>query len=270
MDAKGQQGSYFLQYLHDSYGRVTTVQSVPGTPVNPSTPVTVLRTYTYDTNSIDTTYSQNASGRLTTIQYNVSGTWYAPYTDYVTQAQVTFTGDNVVEMYSYNKPGQVNGSVPPLHVVIDPTTNHAGAQNPSNKAGEWNGTAIPCARDRDPIPVNSKNACFSPTMTWGRQGPSTVVPGTVHSSVVVHDGFEYTISMQGQPEFYPPIILPLFGIPYFGNLIATNTPGDIMNAQVPYNPAGPNSHSLASWIFQQGSVYISSPPGAIGWGSPLP
>jgi YD repeat-containing protein len=56
-DAKGQT----LLYQRDAYGRVLTV-SLAGIPN------TVLRTYTYDTNSVDNTYSQNAWGRLTTVQ----------------------------------------------------------------------------------------------------------------------------------------------------------------------------------------------------------
>ena len=105
-DAKGQT----LLYLRDSYGRVTQVQHTNpndfnGNPVPPTT----IRTYTYDSNPIDSTYSQFASGRLTTIQYNVSGAWWNTYTDYVNGAQVQFTGDNVVEMYTYNSPGKLTG-----------------------------------------------------------------------------------------------------------------------------------------------------------------
>jgi len=49
-DAKGQT----LKYARDSYGRVLTV-SVAGSPD------TVLRTYTYDTNSVDNTFSHRLS-----------------------------------------------------------------------------------------------------------------------------------------------------------------------------------------------------------------
>jgi uncharacterized protein RhaS with RHS repeats len=56
-DALGQT----LNYARDSYGRVLTV----------SLGSTVLRTYTYDTNSVDNTFSQYSNGRVTTVQYNV-------------------------------------------------------------------------------------------------------------------------------------------------------------------------------------------------------
>ena len=83
-DAKGQT----LLYLRDSYGRVTQVQHTNpndfnGNPVPPTT----IRTYTYDSNPIDSTYSQFASGRLTTIQYNVSGAWWNTYTDSVNRSE---------------------------------------------------------------------------------------------------------------------------------------------------------------------------------------
>ena len=95
LDAKGQT----LKYAYDSYGRVLTV-SLGGSPD------TVLRTYTYDTNSADSSYSQYASGRLTTVQYSV------PSISTVTNRfgqQVNFVGDTVTEMYSYTQPGQVAG-----------------------------------------------------------------------------------------------------------------------------------------------------------------
>jgi YD repeat-containing protein len=54
-DAKGQ----VFTFGYDVYKRVTTI-SVGGN---------VLRTYSYDTNSIDSSYSWNSAGRLTTITY---------------------------------------------------------------------------------------------------------------------------------------------------------------------------------------------------------
>jgi len=83
-----------LNYARDSYGRVLTV----------SLGSTVLRTYTYDTNSIDNTFSYNSQGRLTTVQYNVP----AISTTYDNNNnEIDFTGDTVIEMYSYTSPGQV-------------------------------------------------------------------------------------------------------------------------------------------------------------------
>jgi RHS repeat-associated protein len=89
-DAMGQT----LNYARDSYGRVLTV----------SLGSTVLRTYTYDTNSVDNTFSQYSNGRVTTLQYNVP----AISTTYDNNNnQINFTGDTVIEMYSYTSPGQV-------------------------------------------------------------------------------------------------------------------------------------------------------------------
>ncbi len=94
-----------LYYYRDTYGRVTQVQhsnpnDIYGNPVPPTT----TRSYTYDTNSADPSYSVNSLGRLTTVQYNVPA---------VSSAldnfgnEVDFTGDTVTEMYSYYGPGQV-------------------------------------------------------------------------------------------------------------------------------------------------------------------
>jgi len=106
-DAKNQT----LLYSYDGYGRLLQVQHTNpndynGNPVPPTT----IRTYTYDANPFDGTYSQSAAGRLTTVQYNVSGTWLTQYTDNVNSQPVQFTGDTVVEMYSYNSAGQTVGS----------------------------------------------------------------------------------------------------------------------------------------------------------------
>jgi YD repeat-containing protein len=59
-DAKGQQ----LTYQYDSYGRRTSV-----TWANAPGGSKVLRTYSFDTNPVDATFSQNALGRLTAVQY---------------------------------------------------------------------------------------------------------------------------------------------------------------------------------------------------------
>jgi RHS repeat-associated protein len=65
---------------------------------------TVLRTYTYDTNSIDNTFSYNSQGRLTTVQYNVPA---ISKTFDNNNNEIDFTGDTVIEMYSYTGAGQV-------------------------------------------------------------------------------------------------------------------------------------------------------------------
>ncbi len=105
-DMKGQAAGYFLQYVYDYYGRVTTVQTMPGTPSNWYGSPTVLRTYTYDVNNADGSYSQNALGRLTTAGYNVP----SASTAYDSNGHaIAFTNDLVTEMYSYSIAGQVAG-----------------------------------------------------------------------------------------------------------------------------------------------------------------
>ncbi len=105
-DMKGQAASYFLQYVYDLYGRVTTVETMPGTPSNWYGSPTVLRTYTYDVNSADGSYSQNALGRLTTAQYGVPSLSTANDSS---GRPINFSNDLVTEMYSYSVAGQVAG-----------------------------------------------------------------------------------------------------------------------------------------------------------------
>jgi hypothetical protein len=100
-DAKGTT----LLYQRDAYGRVTQLQQhnprdSNGQPVPP----TPIRTYTYDTNPVDNTFSQHAWGRLTTVQYNVPS---LSNTLDNNEHEIDFTGDAVIEMYSYSTPGQV-------------------------------------------------------------------------------------------------------------------------------------------------------------------
>ncbi len=105
-DMKGQAAAYFLQYVYDSYGRVTTVRTMPGTPSNWYGSPTVLRTYTYDVNNADGSYSQKALGRLTTAGYNVPSASTAYDSNGLA---IAFTNDLVTEMYSYSIAGQVAG-----------------------------------------------------------------------------------------------------------------------------------------------------------------
>ena len=90
--------------------------------------------------------------------------------------------------------------------------------------------------------------------------------------------------------------------PTWGNLIVSNTPGNIgdqqwgplltsatdpnlckqvsdietaenyySNHQVPYFPRGPNSNSLVHWLLENGYVdqYFTAPPRTTGWDTPL-
>jgi RHS repeat-associated protein len=77
-DAKGQQ----ITYQYDGYNRLSSVTSAN----------VVLRTYYYDANPLNSTFSQYASGRLTAVQY----------AQYVPQGTA-----GLVDMYSYTQGGLV-------------------------------------------------------------------------------------------------------------------------------------------------------------------
>jgi RHS repeat-associated protein/uncharacterized repeat protein (TIGR01451 family) len=120
-----------------------------------------------------------------------------------------------------------------------------------------------------------------------------------HASLVVADSYGFTFTMQGQPQYYP---LPKGMPPTWGNLIVSNTPGNIgdqqwgplltsatdanlckqvsdietaenyySNHQVPYFPRGPNSNSLVHWLLENGYVdqYFTAPPRTTGGDTPL-
>ena len=84
-DAKGQQFSY----SYDSYNRLTQIKL--GT--------NVLRTFMYDNNTLDTSFSQNSQGRLVAVQHPQS-TFTAVGSS---PGAVQFT-----EMYSYTQSGQIS------------------------------------------------------------------------------------------------------------------------------------------------------------------
>jgi RHS repeat-associated protein len=75
-DALNQQFSY----TYDSYKRVTQI----------NVGQTVIRQFYYDTNPLDSSFSQNIAGRLAAVQNGV-----------------TTNGDTFFEMYSYTQPGEV-------------------------------------------------------------------------------------------------------------------------------------------------------------------
>ncbi len=77
-DAKGQQ----FNYSYDSYNRLTSVS------VGSSSPTT-LRTYYYDTNPLQSGFSNYSAGRLTAVQYPSQ------------------SGVQMNDMYNYTQPGQV-------------------------------------------------------------------------------------------------------------------------------------------------------------------
>jgi RHS repeat-associated protein len=84
-DAKNQQ----LTYQYDAYNRLTSV-----TWANNPRGTDVLRTYYYDTNPLQSGFSQNALGRLTAVQYPDPLNFF-PGTDPV----------ELVDMYSYTQAG---------------------------------------------------------------------------------------------------------------------------------------------------------------------
>jgi len=78
-------------HAYDGFNRLLTI-SVGGSP---------LRTYTYDQNTIDSTYSQNVNGRLATVTYPVISYDVATSSR---QGTTTFT-----DMFSYTAYGAVAG-----------------------------------------------------------------------------------------------------------------------------------------------------------------
>ena len=105
----------------------------------------MLRTYTYDTNlSDDPAYSQNALGRLTRVQYNTPAA--ASVLNY-DDNWITFSPDNVTEMYSYSAPGQVVAKRLRVQRVGDRTGSTASADLNAtwtyNNEGNLTGTAYP-------------------------------------------------------------------------------------------------------------------------------
>jgi RHS repeat-associated protein len=126
--------------------------------------------------------------------------------------------------------------------------------------------------------------------------------GRSHASLVVTDSSGYTFTMQGQPQYYPFPHRGRHGVPTWGNLEVSNTPGNIGDQQwgntltssidpslcaqisdietaedfysknmVTYKPWGPNSNSLVAWLLQSGYVssYFTAPPKTTGWTTSL-
>jgi RHS repeat-associated protein len=90
-DANGTQLGYSFSYTYDAMNRLLTVAANGVT----------LRTYTYDSNTIDSSYSQNTAGRLATITYPVIS---YDVTSGAPQGTTTFT-----DMFSYWPSGQIIG-----------------------------------------------------------------------------------------------------------------------------------------------------------------
>ena len=86
-DAKGQ----VFSYTYDSYKRVTQI----------SVGATVLRTFIYDSNSLDGSFSTYSAGRLVAVVHPAFSTGVSPGPNM--PAAIQFT-----EMYSYTQAGQVN------------------------------------------------------------------------------------------------------------------------------------------------------------------
>ncbi len=89
-DAKGQD----TVYTYDTQKRVTMIQKYPSGRNNAENTCERVQ-YTYDTNPVNGTFSQNSYNRLTTKQYSVCASSHEGHTATIT------------EMYSYNPAGQV-------------------------------------------------------------------------------------------------------------------------------------------------------------------
>jgi YD repeat-containing protein len=98
-DAKGQE----TVYSYDGKGRVTTVQRYPQGQGNQED-VCQRVTYTYDTNPVNGSFSQNSYGRLTTAQYGPGVYDGSPV---FCSPQTWWAADSYVEMYSYHAAGAV-------------------------------------------------------------------------------------------------------------------------------------------------------------------
>jgi RHS repeat-associated protein len=97
VDAKGQAAVY----TYDSLNRVLEIQRYPN-GVSGAEDVCSRVTYTYDTNPVNSSFSQYSQGRLTTAQYYVrnAGTW--------DQCSLGYDYyDSYTEMYSYQPAGAV-------------------------------------------------------------------------------------------------------------------------------------------------------------------
>ncbi len=96
-DAKGQQ----LTYQYDSYNRLTSV-----TWANAPGGAQVLRTYIYDTNTIDSNYSGNyTAGRLVAVQYPAFSPTYPLGSNGIPPNGAI----SLVEEYAYTQPGLPSG-----------------------------------------------------------------------------------------------------------------------------------------------------------------
>jgi RHS repeat-associated protein len=106
IDAKGQK----IDYLYDSYKRVTEVRRYSGT--FPYNEVTCERTtFYYDTNTLDPNFTQNGWGRLVAAQWG----------------GVSCTGGQWTEMYSYSVSGR----------VLKKRLSRGGAQSGVYLEGSW-------------------------------------------------------------------------------------------------------------------------------------
>ena len=93
-DAKGQE----TLYTYDSKKRVMKIQRFPNGQQGGAEDTCQQVTYTYDANPVNSSYSANTAGRLTTAQYNLC----------VANAANVAPGQ-IVEMYSYHPAGGVTG-----------------------------------------------------------------------------------------------------------------------------------------------------------------
>ncbi len=130
-DAKGQQ----TVYTYDSQKRVTMVQRFPnGQNSYPYEDYCNRVTYTYDTNPVNPSFSQNSYGRLTTVQYGSTSSTNtgSQYGTTCVWAQNTWGHTTLfTENYSYHPAGAVRAK------MVSETVQYPG-WNPSTTSNQVN------------------------------------------------------------------------------------------------------------------------------------
>jgi RHS repeat-associated protein len=191
-DAKNQQ----TVYTYDSKNRVTEVQRYPAGTTPPNGEDVCQRvTYTYDTNPVNANFSQNSTGRLTTIQYygqnansNGQGCGQGQYSGY--------NYDTFTEMYSYLAAGAVTAKNVGLNRVASNSsrTTSLEVDYTYDNAGRVLTTTYPMtfqnANSAQPVLTTGYDAMGRPstlTDTTGDPGSSGSYPPTNWVSGVQYD-----------------------------------------------------------------------------------
>ena len=166
-DAKGQQ----TVYTYDSQKRVTMMQRYSAGQNNyPYEDLCMRVTYTYDTNPLYPSFSQNSTGRLTTVQYgSTSATSGSGYGNTCVWAQNSAGGTTTFsENYSYHPAGAVTAKklvVTRTDPGYSPAVNSILANYSYDSAGRVYQVTYPLS---PPFPINPGNSLPGPvTFTYG-------------------------------------------------------------------------------------------------------